>query len=54
MDDGCNATVVTLGGGGTGDSYPELNTPGTTDCWASAGCTGYDGATDSDSYESTE
>lgn len=42
------------GGGGAGGGeayYPEVNAPGTTDCWASAGCTGYDGATDSYSYE---
>ena len=41
------------GGGGGGEAYyPEVNAPGTTDCWASAGCTGYDAATDSYSYES--
>ncbi|MDP6952142.1 MAG: hypothetical protein QGF53_05215 [Alphaproteobacteria bacterium] len=39
------------GGGGGGEYCPSVDTPGVTDCWASAGCTDYDGDTGTYTYE---
>lgn len=43
-------------GGGGGDQGPSVddmigNVPGTTDCWGSAGCTGYDAGTGTYTFE---
>ena len=43
-------------GGGAAPSVDDMigNVPGTTDCWASAGCSGYDPGSGTYTYESYE